>query len=191
VPFDPDVDGDGMLVRAARPVLEQLSLDLNGAPVTVVLTNEQGHVLDRRVSDASLSGRLDRILFAHGFVYAEDLVRTNAIGTALAQRRPAAVDGEEHFVDALITFACAAAPIADPRSRRVLGVIDLTSLLRETSALMLPLATRGGARDRAKPVRPGRNFGDASAAAVPPGEAEGQGPARPHHPAHDDHERRR
>jgi DNA-binding CsgD family transcriptional regulator len=142
VPFDPDVDSEGMLVRAARPVIDQLAVDLTGAPVGVVLTNERGHVLDRRVSEASLHARLDRILLAPGFVYAEELIGTNAIGTALAQRAAAAVDGEEHFVDALTRFACAAAPITDPRSGRVLGVIDLTSLARDASVLMLPLATR-------------------------------------------------
>src|SRR3979411_345868 len=31
VPFDPDVDADGLLARAARPVLQQLALDLSGA----------------------------------------------------------------------------------------------------------------------------------------------------------------
>ena len=142
VPFDPDVDGDGLLVRAARPVLDQLALDLTGAPVGVVLANAQGQVVDRRVSDAALRARLDRILLAPGFVYAEHLVGTNGIGTALAQRRPAAVEGGEHFADGLTPFACAGAPIADPRHGRNLGVIDLTSLAGEASALMLPFATR-------------------------------------------------
>ena len=142
VPFDPDVDSDGPLARAARPVLQQLAVDLSGAPVAVLLANERGQVLDRRVPDASLIARLDRILLAPGFVYAEDLVGTNGMGTALAQRSAAAVDGDEHFADALTTAACAAAPISDPRHGGILGVIDLTSLAEDASALMLTLARR-------------------------------------------------
>jgi transcriptional regulator of acetoin/glycerol metabolism len=142
VPFDPEVDSDGQLVRAARPVLDQLAVDLREAPVAVLLTNEQGQVVDRRVADATLVTRLDRILLAPGFVYAEDMVGTNGIGTALALRGPAIVEGEEHFADALTNMACAGAPIFDPRSARVLGVIDLTSLTADASVLMLPLATR-------------------------------------------------
>jgi DNA-binding CsgD family transcriptional regulator len=142
VPFDPDLDSEGALVRAAGPVLEQLDVDLTGVPVSVVLTDERGHVLDRRATDPSLRRRLDRILLAPGFVYSEGLVGTNAIGTALARRRPAAVNGDEHFVDALTAFACAAAPIADPRSGRIMGVIDLTSLASDASALMLLVANR-------------------------------------------------
>ncbi|MEY2424277.1 MAG: hypothetical protein QOI95_4344 [Acidimicrobiaceae bacterium] len=142
VPFDPDVDADGLLVRAARPVLDQLAVDLCDAPVGVLLTNDRGHVVDRRVADASLSARLDRILLAPGFVYAEDMVGTNGIGTALALRAPAVVQGDEHFSDALTNMACAGAPIFDPRSAHLLGVIDLTSLTADASPLMLPLATR-------------------------------------------------
>src|ERR1700737_3467275 len=142
VPFDPDVDVDGLLARAARPVLHQLAADLSGASVAVLLANERGQVLDRRVPDGWLSAHLDRILLAPGFVYAEDLVGTNGMGTALAQRSASVVEREEHFADALVTVACAAAPITDPRGGRIVGVIALTSLVGDGSALMLPLARR-------------------------------------------------
>ncbi|MEY2448906.1 MAG: hypothetical protein QOH79_2382 [Acidimicrobiaceae bacterium] len=142
VPYDADVDADGLLVRAARPVLDQLAVDLREAPVGVILTNDRGHVVDRRVADATLRVRLDRILLAPGFVYAEQVVGTNGIGTALALRAPAVVEGDEHFSDALTTMACAGAPIFDPRSAHLLGVIDLTSLTAGASPLMLPLAIR-------------------------------------------------
>ncbi len=146
VPFAPEVDSDGRLVRAARPVLDQLAADLAGARVAVLLTNERGQVVDRRASEPRLLGHLDRIRLAPGFVYAEDAVGTNGMGTALAERRPVAVEGDEHFAEALTTVACAGAPVFDPASARTLGVVDLTSMAAEGSELMLPLATRA-ARD--------------------------------------------
>jgi transcriptional regulator of acetoin/glycerol metabolism/DNA-binding CsgD family transcriptional regulator len=146
VPFDPEVDGDGLLARAGRPVLDQLAAELSDARVGVLLTDDRGHVVDRRVADASLNARLDRILLAPGFVYGEDVVGTNGIGTALALRAPALVRGDEHFSDALTGMACAGAPIFDLRSAHLLGVIDLTSLTVNASPLMLPLAIRA-ARD--------------------------------------------
>ena len=141
-PFDGDVDVDAPLVRAARPVLEQLAHDLTGARMSVVLTDARGQVVDRRVADPSLLGAMDRVRLAPGHLYAESAVGTNGIGTALAQRRPAAVDGAEHFADALTTVSCAGAPISDPRSRALVGVIALTSFTTDASALMLPLAIR-------------------------------------------------
>ena len=146
VPFDADYDADGPLVHAARPVVDQLAVDVAGARVAVLLTDAQGRVLDRRVSEAGLRAHLDRTLLAPGYVYAEDLVGTNGMGTALAQRSPAAVEAEEHFADSLTTVACAGAPITDPRSGRTLGAVDLTSLAGEGSPLMLPFAARA-ARD--------------------------------------------
>jgi DNA-binding CsgD family transcriptional regulator len=142
VPHLPDVDADGALVRAARPVLDQLADDLAATSMALVVSDAEGHVLDRRVSERPLQHRLDRILLAPGFFYAEDQVGTNAIGTALELRTPALVDGGEHFADALTTMACAAAPVIDPRNGRILGAIDLTCWAGDGSPLMLPLATR-------------------------------------------------
>ncbi|MCW3031076.1 MAG: putative transcriptional regulator [Solirubrobacterales bacterium] len=142
IPFDHDLDADGLLVRAARPVMDQLVVDLIEARMSVVLADALGHVLDRRVPDAGLKARLDRIFLAPGFIYAEDVLGTNGIGTALAQRRPAFVEGDEHYVDALTTMACAGAPISDPRSGRILGVIGLACVKDDASGLMLPFAQR-------------------------------------------------
>jgi DNA-binding CsgD family transcriptional regulator len=127
------LDGDSPLAQSAHPVLDQLALDLTGTSVDVVLANEQGHVVDRRVSEPRLIARL---------VFAEYAVGNNGIGTALEQRKPAVVEGEEPVADALVTAACAAVPISDPRTGSTLGVIALMSMPGDPSALMLPLAMR-------------------------------------------------
>ena len=146
VPHDPDVDSDALLVGAAHPVLDQLADDLVPTRMSVLLTDDRAHVLDRRVPDPSLHVRLDGISLAPGFVYAEAMIGTNAIGTALAQQGPSFVDGQEHFADALTTMACAAAPITDPRNGRLLGAVDLTCLAEDAGPLMLPLV-RSAARE--------------------------------------------
>jgi DNA-binding CsgD family transcriptional regulator len=142
VRVDPDIDGDGSLARIARPVLEQLALDLDAVPVGIILASATGEIVDVRAAGGPLAARLGRVLLAPGSVYAENLVGTNGIGTALAQRKPVVVEGAEHFAEALTTLACAGAPISDLRSGRLLGVIGLASLAEDWSALMLPLAMR-------------------------------------------------
>jgi transcriptional regulator of acetoin/glycerol metabolism/DNA-binding CsgD family transcriptional regulator len=146
VPYHPDLDTEGLLVRASAPVLEQLAFDFDGVNMSIVLTDSQAQVLDRRVSTRSLNIRLDRILLARGFVYAEDSVGTNAIGTAVEQGAPSFVDGGEHFADALTPMACAAAPVTDSRTGRLLGVVDLTCETSDATPLMLPFIRRA-ARD--------------------------------------------
>ena len=107
-----------------------------------MLTDRRGDILDRWVPERSLGTQFDRVDLAPGFGYAEPAVGTNGIGTAIAERKPTLVRGREHFADALTALACAAAPIIDPRTGHVLGVVDLTCRAREASPLMLPLARR-------------------------------------------------
>jgi transcriptional regulator of acetoin/glycerol metabolism/DNA-binding CsgD family transcriptional regulator len=142
VPHTGDGDRDGLLVRAARPVLSSLTDDLASTNVGVLLSGRDGDILDRWVPERSLSSRFDRVHLAPGFVYKEPAVGTNAIGTAIAARQPSFVRGSEHFADALTALACAAAPIMDPRTGHVLGVIDLTCSEQDASPLMLTLARR-------------------------------------------------
>jgi DNA-binding CsgD family transcriptional regulator len=143
VPFHSTVDSDALLVRAAVPVLDHLIGDLAGAIVGVALTDERGQVIDRRVAHRGLRGDLDAIALAPGSVYAEGSIGTNAIGTALAQRAPSMVVGREHFADAFTPMACAAVPLADPQSGRLIGVIDLSCRASDASPLLLSLARRG------------------------------------------------
>lgn len=146
VPHEANLDTEGPLVRAARPVINELIDDLATTGLGIVLANSEGQVLDRRTSDHSMVALLDRIMLAPGFAYAEKHVGTNAIGTALEERRPSIVDGREHFAETLTAMTCAAWPIADVRSGQVLGVIDVSSAARDGSPLMLPIVRRA-ARD--------------------------------------------
>jgi DNA-binding CsgD family transcriptional regulator len=50
-------DGDGLLVRAARPVVDQLASDVADTGIAVALTNASGHVLVLRASGTSLGVR--------------------------------------------------------------------------------------------------------------------------------------
>jgi DNA-binding CsgD family transcriptional regulator len=142
VPYDGDVDDHGRLTWAAEEVLQRLAADIAGAPIGLVLTDDRGSVLARRTGDRHTLDLLDDIRLAPGFVYGEDSVGTNAIGTALQQRGPTLVRAEQHFADALTGMACAAMTVTDPATGRVLGVIDLSCAAGEASPLMLPLAKR-------------------------------------------------
>ena len=88
VPYQPDVDDDGPLRWAAAPILDQVAGELEGTGVGLLLTDARGQVIDRRAADTGILTRLDRIELAPGFLYSEDLIGTNAIGTAITQRGP-------------------------------------------------------------------------------------------------------
>jgi transcriptional regulator of acetoin/glycerol metabolism/DNA-binding CsgD family transcriptional regulator len=123
-------------------VLQQVGDDLLGTRVALVLTDARGHVVTRQADDAGTQGLLDEIRLAPGFRYGEQQIGTNAIGTALQRRAPTIVRADEHFAEALIGMACAAATITDPATGRILGVVDLSCAADDHNSLMLPLAKR-------------------------------------------------
>ena len=133
----PESDPHHRLRRAVGPVLQVLQEQLSGCSMAVVVADRRAQIIDRWVEDEQLERQLDRIMLAPGYSYAEESVGTNAIGTALEEGRPSTVVGAEHFAGLLQNMACAAALVRDPRTGRVLGVIDLTAMRRHFTPLML------------------------------------------------------
>jgi transcriptional regulator of acetoin/glycerol metabolism len=146
LPYQSDIDTDSRLVHAAQPVLDRLQAVLADMPVCVVLTDAHANVLDRRAGDTSLNQELDAVWLAPGFSYAEQFVGTNAIGTAIEEKRTAQVFGSEHFSGRLQTLSCAGAPIRNPLTGRIEGVIDVTCWRSEAHPLM-PALVEGAATE--------------------------------------------
>ncbi|MER6912619.1 GAF domain-containing protein [Streptomyces sp. NPDC000594] len=75
---------------------------------------------------AATRRRADLMNFVPGARWAESTAGTNAPGTALAVDRPVQVFAAEHFRRPVHPWTCAAAPIHDPASGRLLGAVDIT-----------------------------------------------------------------
>jgi transcriptional regulator of acetoin/glycerol metabolism/DNA-binding CsgD family transcriptional regulator len=142
VPYDPPSEDDSRLLGAARPVIQGMAEDLASVSMSVVLADSSGRILERSVTDAKLRGQLDSVMLAPGYRYGEDDVGTNALGLSLLNSAPAIITGGEHFVDALTSMACAAAPIVHPATEAVLGAVDLTGPTGASESLMLALASQ-------------------------------------------------
>jgi transcriptional regulator of acetoin/glycerol metabolism/DNA-binding CsgD family transcriptional regulator len=142
VAYDPDIDARGRLVWAAESVIERVGADLDGTRIGLVLADHEGRVLSRSAGDRDTLTLLDDIQLAPGFLYAENGVGTNAIGTAIEHRGPTWVAGQDHFADALTCMACAAITVTDPATGRVLGAVDVTCAAEDANPLMLPLVKR-------------------------------------------------
>lgn len=95
--------------------------------------------------DAGSLRRAERMHFVEGAVWTEAQAGTNAPGTALAVGGPVQIFGSEHYSSAVQPWSCAAAPIRDPGTGRVLGVVDLTGG-RSIAAPAALAAVRAAAR---------------------------------------------
>jgi sigma-54 dependent transcriptional regulator, acetoin dehydrogenase operon transcriptional activator AcoR len=133
-------DPDTPLSRNALPVLRDLRDNLEGQPISIMLTDARGVLLSRLTADRDLDRKLDRVQLLPGFSYAEELVGTNGIGTALESGQAAHVFGHEHYAEHLADLACAAAPVRHPISGKIIGVVDLTCWRKDAGPLLIALA---------------------------------------------------
>ena len=140
LPFHGDPALDTELTRSAEKVLRRLRDQLDGQPVSIILTDQTGLVLSRRTADTDLDRHLDSVLLAPGFSYAEQFVGTNGIGTALEAGTATHVFGHEHYAENLEDLACAGVPISHPITGRTVGAVDLTCWRKDAESLLLTLA---------------------------------------------------
>lgn len=133
-------DDDTLFCDCGREVLEGLHRTLATEPVSLMLTDASGLVLNRLSGDHSLLRALDAVHLAPGFSYAEHEAGTNGLGLALADRLPTLVRADEHYALSLTTYTCAAAPVLDPETGRLEGSINLTTWSDSSHELLLALA---------------------------------------------------
>lgn len=99
----------------------------------LVLTDASGEILWRVGSPAVLR-RADTLEFSEGADWSEAGIGTNAISEALVTGGPVQLFSAEHLVRTHHEWACTAAPITDPATGRVLGVLDVSGPLDTISA---------------------------------------------------------
>ncbi|MCO4273041.1 GAF domain-containing protein [Pseudarthrobacter sp. HLT3-5] len=99
----------------------------------LVLTDARGEIL-WRVGSPEVLRRADRLEFSEGADWSEAGIGTNAISEALVTGRPVQLFSAEHLVRTHHEWACTAAPITDPATGRLLGVLDVSGPLDTLSA---------------------------------------------------------
>lgn len=116
----------GHPMAAAYPLVRSLMLDeVSDSGVVVALTDDVGRLLwvegDHKARDQA-----GGINFVEGAVWAERVAGTNAPGLALEVDHGVQVFGAEHFSVPVQEWNCVAAPVHDPVTGAVIGVIDVT-----------------------------------------------------------------
>jgi len=131
-----DIDVASRLVRCAQPVISRLSDETADLALSIALTDSRARILSRTDTSRTIGLLLDNVSLTSGFGYAEDEAGTNGIGTVLESGASVHIQGPEHFVEPLQPFSCAGAPIHDPVTGRVEGVLDITCLAEHSSPMM-------------------------------------------------------
>lgn len=112
----------GLVIDDLRGVLTSAA---DAAHYLMVVTDADGVILWREGS-ARVRMVADALGFAEGVRWTEADVGTNAIGTALAEAAPVELFAAEHFEHPQHAWYCTAAPLHDPRTGDLLGVVDVS-----------------------------------------------------------------
>ena len=138
--FVNDFDPDGILIRAAKSVMDHWLESLNGMGISLFLSDQSGQIIARRLGNTAHGNRFDESYAAEGFSFSERSVGTNGLGTPIEGRQAVFVRGAEHFNEALASLTCAGAPIMHPVTRRVIGSISFACDTGLDNPLMLAMA---------------------------------------------------
>jgi hypothetical protein len=92
----------------------------------IVVSDASGVLLSIEGSAAVRMRAAEEMNFVEGVLWSETGAGTNAIGTAIAADHAVQVFGPEHFNEPVQRWTCSAAPIHDPDTGELLGIIDLT-----------------------------------------------------------------
>ena len=133
-------DNESLFFECGREVLEGLHQTLIDEPISVMLTDSDGLVLNRLSGDHSLLRTLDDVHLAPGFRYSEREAGTNGLGLALADRAPTLVRADEHYSMSLCTYTCAAVPVLNPITGHLEGSVNLTTWSEQSGNMLLALA---------------------------------------------------
>ena len=113
-------------LAVAMPVIRRLLVeDAAEAGLLVAVSDAAGQLLWVE-GDPLLRARAEQMNFLPGADWSEDSAGTNAPGTALALGRPVQIFGPEHLLRPVTPWSCSAAPIREPDTGAILGVLDLT-----------------------------------------------------------------
>ncbi len=128
------------LSAAVAALGDELPRIVTSGGFIAAVTDEHGTILFTHGSHW-MRDRAAEVHFAPGGCWNEQSIGTNALALALDSRAPCEVFSAEHFSQALHDWVCYSAPIVEPQTGHVHGVIDLSTTWDRAHPLGLATAT--------------------------------------------------
>ncbi|MGJ0203098.1 transcriptional regulator [Leucobacter sp. gxy201] len=126
-------------IARVLPVVERLLFEAAGDAGLIVAVGDAAGRLLWLDGEARVRSAAEEMGFRVGMDWSESAVGTSAPGSALALDHAIQVLGAEHYNRAVHQWSCTAAPVHDPLSGAIIGVIDVTGGDAAASPHILPL----------------------------------------------------
>ena len=137
-----EVDLVSSLLVGAEPVLDELEESLRGSNLATFLVDRDCRIVRQWFDDSATREGFGSLNIQLGTCLLEESIGTNALGTVMETRHGIAINGSEHYAEALRGFSCYGHPIRHPLTRRIEGVLDVSMMGDQISPLLPPLIAR-------------------------------------------------
>ncbi|SKC88924.1 sigma-54-dependent Fis family transcriptional regulator [Maledivibacter halophilus] len=112
------------LLKTAKPFMNSLHKIVGNSGLLVRLTDKDGYVLEC-IGDMNLFDKYGSLNIYKGCNVKEEVIGTNAIGTALYTKKPVQVIGAEHFCKQYHGWSSSACPIRNNKGE-IIGILSMT-----------------------------------------------------------------
>lgn len=129
-----------LMLEVARPLLDQLFQTVSATGCAVMLSDNEGVILEAR-SQAGDREMFDQVGLTPGGVWSEGSEGTNGIGTCLVEGRAVTIHRNEHFASRNIGISCMDAPLHDANGKLV-GALDISNCRDDHTAAMALLVQK-------------------------------------------------
>lgn len=126
-------------IARVLPLVQRLLFDEAAGSGLIVAVGDAAGRLLWVDGDAALRSRAEEMGFRAGMDWSERAVGTSAPGSALALDHAIQVLGAEHYNRFVHQWSCTAAPVHDPVSGSLIGVVDVTGGDSAASPHLMPL----------------------------------------------------
>lgn len=121
------------------PLMRNILVDIADASQHIMCVTDRDGTILWREGAAAVCTTADHVGLREGVSWSERSIGTNAMGTALAVDDAVQIYSAEHLVRTYRLWSCAAAPIHDPDTGRVLGAVDVSGTLASLHPAMVSL----------------------------------------------------
>lgn len=114
------------LLRTAKPFMDSLYKIVGNSGLLVRLTDRDGYVLEC-IGDKDLALRYGSLRMDKGSNVKEEVIGTNAMGTALYTGEPIQIIGPQHYCQRFHDLSSSACPIRNDKEE-IIGILSITGL---------------------------------------------------------------
>lgn len=132
-----EIRGKNEVFLLAEPVLKKAGQELSDENHVLLFCDSDGIIIDN-YGDHTVARNIGNSVNANnGAQWSERWAGTNAIGTSIILKQPIQIFSSEHFSYSCHEWVCSSAPILDPLTNELLGVINLSTTANSFHSLSM------------------------------------------------------